>query len=431
MSGSILKEVTFTPQSFDKNFIFENKIRFASIFSILRNLISSAIVVAPNKSWPELVYKMISDYEEDVRDEFILLLNKLEPKIVIYPGNGSCANETDFLTQIEKLNSFREFDFVSGTDNNSVSIRPEEVELESYINEGSVVDKQTVEFMTKMLAPVLSYAEIVKVIDPYFNFFPIYSTKETKDRYIKPMEIICKNLANNHGIRGTAEIEIHTSVKAISKSEGSGKKVLKWEYVDKWQSQIQYYEKEYSHKITIYIWEEKKGEDEWHERYIDTNMCFVSVGKGSDESSWTDSVWSLVKDNNKAEKISNKFRKKGVYTLVATVDSERGLKIEFENLSKITTVNVFKSVEEGKKSKPLKQHSEEIFVGIVKNIIHDNEKGKVGFLTYQDEDYYFNLPAHHENIENVKVGCDVGFLPQSGTDRKRAKILPHEVKNEI
>ena len=336
MSGSILKEVTFTPQSFSKEFICLNPVRQMKFYSILQSLISSGIVIAPNRSWRTLVYNLIENYDEELKDAFVTLLNQLESKIVTYPSHKDLINENDYLEQIEKLNSIREFDFVSSTVESLISKPPEKVSDDSYINKGAKIEKQSLELMMKMLTPVLSYAERVKIIDPYFNFFPLHSNEKSKNRYLNPMKIICENLANQHGIKNSAEIQIHTSVKAISKSEGAGKKVLRWKYVDKWRDQIQYYEKNYAHKITVYIWEEKKGIDEWHDRYIDTNLCFISIGKGSDESSWTDSTWTLVDDKD-AEKISNKFKRKSIYTLVATVTS-KGL--NKENISMIETVEI-------------------------------------------------------------------------------------------
>lgn len=340
MSGSILKEVTFTPQSFSKEFICLNPIRQMKFYSILQSLISSGIVIAPNSSWYTLVYTLIENYDEELKDAFIALLIQLEPKIVTYPNHKDLINEDDYLHQIEKLNSVREFDFVSATVESFISKPPEKLSEDSYINKGAKIEKQSIESMMKMLTPVLSYAERVKIIDPYFNFFPLYSNEKSKNRYLNPMKIICESLANQHGIKNSAEIEIHTSVKAISKKEGSGKKILRWKYVDKWQNQIQYYEKKYSHSIIVYIWEEKKGVDEWHDRYIDTNLCFVSIGKGSDESSWTDSTWTLVDDKD-AEKISNKFKRKSVYTLVATVTSKGLIK---ENISMLETVKIIDDI---------------------------------------------------------------------------------------
>ncbi|MAD41911.1 MAG: hypothetical protein CL623_05915 [Arcobacter sp.] len=341
MSGSIIKEVTLTPQCFEAIFIFSKpKQRYANFRSMLQNLICSGLIVAPNIYWLNEVYKLVEQYDQEDKDDFINILNLLESRVVNYPNKKKFLSEDEYLNQIDKLNSIRAFDLISGTVNAELSKTPENIPDEKFINKGAIIDKQTIQFMTKMLAPILSYAEIVKVIDPYFNFFPLFSKSSTEERYIRPMEVICEYLASRHGINREAEIEIHTSVKAVSKSEGPGKKVLKWKYLENWKDQIAYFENKYSHKITVYIWEEKKEEDEWHDRYIDTTQCFISMGKGSDESSWTDSTWTIA-PKEEGEKVSNKFRRSSIYTLIATVDRDKGLQKEYENLSKVRSVKIY------------------------------------------------------------------------------------------
>lgn len=347
MSGSILKEVTFTPQSFDNKFIFADKKRYRKLFAILENLITSGIIVATTSSWRKDVENLIYAYDDDDKYDLEFLLKELDKnnRIVSYPDETKYLNEIEYIKHIEDLNLKRAFDFISASINNSVVKTIENIDSSLYTNEGAVIDKQTVEFMEKMLAPVLAYAEIVKVIDPYFNFMPLSGDNT---RYTKSMEIICKNLANHHGIKESAEIEIHTSVKAISKKEGHGKPILKWEYTESWKNIIKDYEVRYGHKIIVYIWEEVKQEDEWHDRYIDTTQCCIFMGKGLDRNDWTDSTWSLVKPD-KAANIINKFEinnNRRTYLLAAIVDSKNGTQKQKENLCKLKSVEIYKTDEE-------------------------------------------------------------------------------------
>jgi len=62
--------------------------------------------------------------------------------------------------------------------------------------------------------------------------------------------------------------------------------------------------------------------------------------------------------------------------------------------------------------------------GSIKNILHDNEKGKNGFLTSSQKDYYFVIPRDSKLIDSIIKGCKVEFKVISLDDNKeRAKIL--------
>jgi len=346
MAGSILKEVTFTPQIFSNDFLQGHNRRIGKLISIMESLAVNGIIVTGSYNWLAQVYQIIKSLDVEDHNDIKLLLVNLEKnqKIVNYPSKKLLIKEEEYIRQIKILDSIRNFDFISGTKNDEIIKTIENIKSQNYINEGAKVQKQTIQFMEKMLEPILSYSEKIQIIDPYFNFIPIFGDKE---RYLSTMKIICKNLSNHHGIKDNGKIIIHTSVKAISKKEGSGKAILKWEYTNDWIEHINKLEDKFNHKIIVFIWEELKKEDEWHDRYIETNQCCISIGKGMDTSNWTDSTWSII-DPDDASVMIKKFIKNRskCYTHLATVSSSTGLKIEFENLSKIKSVEIYRSDEE-------------------------------------------------------------------------------------
>ena len=67
---------------------------------------------------------------------------------------------------------------------------------------------------------------------------------------------------------------------------------------------------------------------------------------------------------------------------------------------------------------------EKIYIGVVKKILHDNQKGKDGFIVSEGEDFYFTLPSHVKWAGSVQKGIQVEFeifdLPDG---RQKARIL--------
>ena len=313
MAGSILKEVTFTPNVFDQSFIFALRKRYSKLISILESLIDSGIIIAPSYQWKEQVFKMIDQYEEEDKEELIVLLKEIDSRsrIISHPISIDDSEEKIWIKMIEQLYAKRAFDFAAATEDTTVTVALEHIERSKYKNTGAKVEKQTFEYMKKMLAPILSYAEIVKVIDPYFNL--------SEDRFSKVMQMICENAGNNRGDKNSIIIDIHTSVKAMLNQD----KELVWNIAEAWRKQIQTYELKYGHAICLYVWEERKQKDGWHERWIITNQCGVFIGKGSDISDWTDSTWGLL-DWEELPEISNKFDiNRQVYNYIGKITSDQ------------------------------------------------------------------------------------------------------------
>ncbi len=230
-----------------------------------------------------------------------------------------------------------------GTINEDIANTADSIAGQRYLHTGAIVAKQTAEFMEKMLAPILAYADIVKILDPYFSFTPETGDKK---RYEKAFEVICANLGNKHDMKSEAIIEIHTSIKPMLNRD----KEFVWQKSDRWPQIMKSFEKKYGHKITLYIWEDLKKKDEWHERWIITNQCGIYMGKGSDISNWTDSTWSLL-DWEQLPEISNKFdSNRQVYNFIGKIDSTRIIK---NQNPKNTSTYITAKEREEKRNKPI------------------------------------------------------------------------------
>ncbi len=314
MAGSILKEVTFTPYAFEEKFNLLNNKRFRKLITILENLQTSGIIVTASNTWREEVFQFLKSYEDDdAKDEIIAFLEHMDSIGILqnYPSLEKYSSEQEWVEKIDYLNQQRPFDFVAGTINTEIVKTTENIDSNLYQNTGGEIEKQTVAYMKKMLAPLLSYAEIAKIIDPYFDL--------SKRRFASALDIICGQLGNTHGKHINSIIEIHTSIKVAAKyntSELDTKKLTSWNY------KIKEFEEKYGHTITLKIWEEIKGKNEWHERCIITNFCGIFIGKGTDVSEFMESTWGLL-NRDRLPEISNRFNEsRKYYRYLGKVSSE-------------------------------------------------------------------------------------------------------------
>ena len=313
MSGSIFKEVTFTPYAFEKDFNLKIRKRLSKLIKILESLIDSGIIITASSYWKNQVYIFMEDYDEEDKEEIEDLLNVMysRNRIISYPARDKYDKEDIWIEKIKFLNQKRAFDFIASTQNTDLIQTVENIDRKKYINTGAKIEKQTFSYMEKMLAPILSYADIVKVFDPYFNL--------SEERFKDALVMICNNLGDKHGERSEEIKEIHTSIKSMLNNERP--REFMWQKADSWTNILKELEKKYGHSITINIWEENKKRDEWHERWITTNQCGIFIGKGSDISNWTDSTWGLL-DWEGLSKISNTFSKnRQIYNYIGEVTS--------------------------------------------------------------------------------------------------------------
>ncbi len=311
MSGSIFKEVTFTPQVFEKEYIFANHRRFGKLIGILESLIESGIVIAASNTWRNDVDFFLSAYDESDKDELENLLETLSKRnrLSFLSYDKKLIDEKSWIGTIEKLNQKRSFDFAAGTVTNKTIKVIEDIDRKSYLNTGATIQKQTLSNIEKILKPILSYAEIIKIFDPYF--------KIQQDRFSTVLELICKKLGSGYSLNENNIIDIHTSVKSMINSKNE----FDWEMAKGWIQKIQSIEKQYRHEITIKIWEDT-DKNKWHDRWLITDQCGVSMGKGSDTGNWTDATWGLL-DWEDLPKIEDKFIEgKNFYHFIGKVTSD-------------------------------------------------------------------------------------------------------------
>lgn len=313
MSDSIFKEVTFTPHIFQKDILLTDERKFERILNILDSLAESGQIIGVFNDWFKYVYENILQFDEYDKNDIEEVLKYLQDRQRIVNSaneNSEDTNEDNWMKQSLKLNSMRTFEFIFATNKENNIKAFDDIDrktIKELQNKGSKVLPQTKENMEKLLSPILAYAEIVKVYDPYFDL--------SKLRYLDAIKIILKTLGFHHGNKESAILEIHTSIKILLDSNN----ILNWGNINSYVKEITYLEKYYNHNIKIFIWEDKR-DDKWHDRWIVTNQCAVTLGKGSDISEWTNATWG-IHDYEDIPNIEKKFiQNRGEFNLIATID---------------------------------------------------------------------------------------------------------------
>lgn len=315
MSKNLFNIISITPHSFGKKNLQTRN--FEKITNFLSNLTTNGTIVFFSDDWKNLLIQNINELEEEDFDDIKSLLNTLFSRnrmILNEQDSFSSEHEEELMKKTNELHKIKNFDLLIGIDKYLNFIKIEELKREVLKYEGAIVGKQTRDNLENIFINILHYAEIVKIIDPYFNFEPVAGDKT---RYMDTIHIICKNTSVRHNNNLSAIIEIHTSVKSILNND----KIIDWKFVQNWESIIKDLEKKYNHKIEVKIWEEDKSKDEWHERYIITDQCALSIGKGTDISNFTDSTWSLLNWDDIDKTASKYIENRNVYKLIAEVNS--------------------------------------------------------------------------------------------------------------
>lgn len=325
MTDSIFQEVALTPHIFQKDILLEDERKFERLLNILDILAESGQIVGVYSDWFRFVNEKISQFDDFDKDEIKEVLKYLNDRQrIVHIPDTKCNDKSEscWIKQALAFSTIRAFEIILATEQKENVKSLNEIDRKaqrSIRNKGAKVLPQTQENMRNLLAPVLAYAEIVKIYDPYFDL--------TKPRYSNAANIICSILGYRHGDRVSSILEIHTSVKILLDKNN----MIDWKKLNIFAKNVLDFENEFNHIISIYIWEDKKRNDEWHDRWIVTNQCALTLGKGSDVSEWTDATWGLL-DYDDIPNIEKKFIvNRGKYNLIAVVNSKGCRKVNKSN----------------------------------------------------------------------------------------------------
>jgi len=377
-----LHEYAITPEVFSKEYCERDELTYRELIHFLKDIRKNGMLANINKNgWLKTVMQYRDKLSPTNRDKLSKLFNYLQDnhRIVEHATivDENISSEMDWLKIAVKEDELSPYLAMLFTGNfekphNKVTT------VEEFM-EDDVVDSlksgfeffHTKENITKYITDFLLYAKKFTIIDPYF----CYNIRD-EESLLLYAELFGKRRGERYKNK---RIIIHTFYNTKDKYTDPQSD----EFKDRWIATCKQIEEKYTHKVTINFWNAPM-----HDRFMITNQGGISSGRGFTLNDKLESYWALMDDSDLLVKKLNYFNQNANpdIRLVYSVSNESSFSQNY---------------------KPIILHK-----GYIKKIVHDNERGKVGFIQSKDDetkDYYFQLPMHVPFINDINVGQDVEF----------------------
>ena len=144
------------------------------------------------------------------------------------------------------------------------------------------------------LAPILRHAKSVSLVDPYMSCH--------NSRFFDTVRM-CLDLTGQRG-RAPLPARIHIHVgnpqDDYSRPESVPDRLAAWERHLRSLQQL--------HRMTVFLWESQPGSETFHDRYILTDQCGISVPAGLDcrtSSTPNSTTWSLLDEEDRIRRLQD------------------------------------------------------------------------------------------------------------------------------
>ena len=247
------------------------------VFEKFKNL-KNLFLVIDEERWFKIFFDFIEYLDEDLKKNLEEYLNLLDKK------NKIIKDECNYEKENEILNCFDFVEhYVASQSNPERILLPSEFKYKDF-EDSFIASKMKKEQIDKFLQKILMFSEKLEIIDPYF--IPYY-----KKDIIRMIETHMSNRLNKKG-----KIYIHTRFN--EKFHKNNRNT--WEKI----------KSNFKHNIEIYFWDDSNSSNKMHDRYLVTEHCVVSIGKGLETHSkkyWTTVSWSFY-PWDESDKILKNYR---------------------------------------------------------------------------------------------------------------------------
>jgi hypothetical protein len=163
------------------------------------------------------------------------------------------------------------------------------------------------------LKPLLRYASRATLIDPYLTC--------RTDRFFNTVQQAADLLGNHDGQQERGLIQIHAG-DPLYYGEDEHKEPAK-DRLDRWERDLKPVIAQWSHKFEVFLWRNRPGSKTFHDRYIITDQCGVSVPGGldfgDDPARANLTSWSWLESPIVADVLLREFNpSKSPYTLLGS-----------------------------------------------------------------------------------------------------------------
>jgi hypothetical protein len=287
----VLYEFVLTPEVFDKKSLVKHAENRVNLKEVLKGICDNGLIASLDKdSWMHNVREKVNQLSPSDKDMMSALLKRINDRkrIVRYPKQSfSPYKDSDWLELALQIHQNEHFHSII-TEEETYKSKPKLEPivqmisniLDSYYWENrpkSLEVKQDMNDYNVYLKPVLKNAKSLCLIDPYLSPF--------KPRFRKTLEI-CLSLLRNHSVR----IQIHCKL-----PEGESPR----RYFENWRRVIQrIIDPSHQHRFKVYLWEALPQKQRFHDRFIITDQCAISIPGGLDCFDYdTKTIWHLLEEN--------------------------------------------------------------------------------------------------------------------------------------
>lgn len=320
-------EFAIIPDVFDPTELYCNEVRAMAVVQILRGLCDNGLIADLHKGkWTNHVDDLLAkippnlQVQVGVKDKILACLNLLRDRhrLVRHPRRmaGDPATDADWLDLA--LQSHRRIAF-------SAILLTEELWRTTGVRDGGLIDidkaldssawidrkrsatiSRTKAEYERVLTPIVRHAKTLALVDPRLT--PLAS------RYWTTVEI-CLNLA---GQRGFAVLPCRIHIHAGDPEKDTDHPQSPVDRLDAWEAKIRPLLG--PHRVTVFLWGRKIGGRRFHDRYVLTDQCAVSVPGGLDVDlgATTDLTdWNLLDEAARSQHLGRFDENASEYALLA------------------------------------------------------------------------------------------------------------------
>ena len=374
----LFQEYAITPEVFSKEYFEKDPLREKDLLFFLKQIRTNGIIASINKNeWIIQVAKYRENLTPAFRDRLSKVFEYLQNhhRIVEHETiiEKDISSELDWLRIAIKEDELKPYIAILFTGSfekpyeKTLSIEEFlDKDMMEYPRTGFEIEHSEHSFQ-KYLKDFLLYAKKLTIIDPYFTY-----NRRDDEALMLYADLFAKRRGNR---LKNKQLIVHTYYNKRDKFVDPDKD----EYKNIWIKIAKDIHEYYHHRVTINVWNDKI----MHDRFMITNQGGISSGRGFSLRKNMRSFWSLI-----------------------DADTQRRQLNHFNQNANPNIKLVFSLTHESE----LSENCKTLKIGKIKKIVHDNKRGKVGFLELEDgSDYYFQLPAYFHGIKDIKAGVAVEF----------------------
>jgi hypothetical protein len=380
------REYAITPQVFGRSYCEADVAVQKDLLYFLKSLRHNGLIANLNREqWQREISRRFRELSPSLRDRLSQLLQHLKKhnRIVTHETivTPELREERDWLEiamqedAIEPYSALLYTGNFEAPDEKVMTVEELMAREEDEEAEGSILLEQDEAGLEAALKDFLLYARKLTIIDPFF-------TCNRMDH--RALRLIANLYARRRGERMRhRRITLHVRFTRDQRTDMSSPA-----YRDRWIGLFEELHRDYGHEVTLHAWHDSAPVKTIHDRYMITDQGGLHSGRGFGIFHGG-STWSLM---------SYDAMRKALNTFSPNYNHELELAFTLDRHT------------------PLSEPPAQRIGGRVKKLLHDNERGKAGFIATELGDHYFTLSSDLGITARIGGGTRVTLL-SSQSDR--------------